>query len=59
MFRDLIFGAAVGVVIGVVVGCALFIWANETNTGLILRSLDCYPSSSLGADGYVCYRTRT
>jgi hypothetical protein len=44
-----------GVLFGAIGMGLLVVWANEVNVGLQLRALDCYPSSSLGANGYVCY----
>ncbi len=44
-----------GVLVGAIGTALLVVWANETNIGLQLKSLDCVRSSSLGVNGYVCY----
>lgn len=44
-----------GVLAGAIGTALLVVWANETNIGLQLKSLDCVKSSSLGVNGYVCY----
>ena len=51
MFKPMMFGAMLGAI-----AMGLFVvWANEVNVGLQLKSLNCYPTSHLGTESYLCY----
>jgi hypothetical protein len=51
MFKPMMFGAMLG---AIAMGL-LVVWANEVNVGLQLKSLNCYPTSHLGTESYLCY----